>query len=556
MNQNQLFNFFTNQKRKNVDLKIYPKEQERKERKKSSPKSLNDNQETLDSKFPVEFIEEVIEPKQSDVENKSFEENKERSNRILKELEKTYKKNQELINLSKKCVLAHLPPRMVIQEHRNVDYKQIDIHAVNMAKKYKKVVVKNWREFFELIVSELLTKCEEVIENIQNSKWKKFSDDFRELLIVRSIYRFVCELLDYKDFKDSKFTTLIVNSKQAMCEGFSDIFVKLCDEAKIFSIKIHGKSKNLNGVVYENTGHCWNAVFVGNYFFPLDVTWSWGTGSKKFDNHWWLSYPEDFIMTHFPDSEHPQLQFLQQQINETLWRKSVFIPIGSQRKGIGILSHIVQEVVFSSQKHAVIELKNDNCSQLVMELFTAGKREFKIVNGVKRKVRNVVRENERYLLYQNSISLKKTIIRMTFPQKNQNYLFKINKKGGLQKYSYLFKYEVTNNSIDTSMFPQLTNFHQNNNCFLHYPLEGYLSRNKSYLVKILVPHAIDVVLNEGINIKFTIPLYKRKDSEDLFYGKIEFSKLKTKCDIITIFAHFHKMHEDDWMPLVIYNVVD
>jgi hypothetical protein len=470
-----------------------------------------------------------------------------RAQEIVKELKKTYKKTSKVINLGFECVLKHLPPQDLIEKYRMIDYSRVDDDVVKVARHYKSQKdAEDYEKYFNSIVIRL---CKNVGRFIERSKQKKLM----ELFVVRSIFRFVCEFLEYKDEKNSKFTTMIVDSRKSMCEGFSDMFVKLCEKANIFALKIHGKSKDLNGNVHKNTGHCWNGVFIENCFFPLDLTWSWGMKRKKFDDFWFLSHPEDFVLTHLPDSDHPQLQFLPQPIIRSQWRGAVFIPIEAQKEGVGVLTHIRKEITFE-KKNAVIELKNTKNCRLVMELFSV--IDGKVTN--QRTIRKITRVNEMYLLYQNSVEHKKTIIEMTFPSKNQDYILKVYKKNPLQprKFTYLFKYEIRNKTVDKTIFPLLTEFHRKRNCFLISPLEGALVRGKTYEVKILVPGAVGVVLNEGACIKFTTPLYKRSQKEDLFCGKIEFNRMKTNCDIITIFAHFQSMHEDDWMPLVICDVIN
>lgn len=480
----------------------------------------------------------------------------------LEELKKTTK----VINLGFDYVRKHLPPREIIEKYRTLDYFKIDSDAVKVAKHFNESYEEysDYEKYFKSIVKELSQNVGRFIERSkQNSK-------STELFVVRAIFRFVCEFLEYKDEKNSKFTTMIIDSKKSMCEGFSDMFVKLCDKAKIFAIKIHGSSKDFNGNVSENTGHCWNAVFIGNCFFPLDATWSWGTKKKNFDDFWFLSHPEDFILTHLPDSNHPQLQFLPTLITESQWRRSIFIPIEAQREGIGVLSHVHKEIVFFEEEgkeeskdkagakvvaKAKIELKNTKGYQLVTELLSVV--DSKITN--QRMIRKFSHENERFVLCQNIE--KKTIIEMYFPKKNQDYILKIYKRNlffnplkNTCKHTYLFQYEIKNETVEKRLFPLLTQFHRKRKCFLVSPQEGELVIGRVYDIEILVPNAIDVVLNEGTHIKFTTPLYKRSQREDIFYGKIEFNRMKTKCEIITIFAHFQSMHEDDWMPVAIYNV--
>lgn len=52
--------------------------------------------------------------------------------------------------------------------------------------------------------------------------------------------------------------------------------------------------------------HAWNIVHVKGEWRPLDVTWgtgctdNGGTFKRKFDEHWFLTDPADFVCKHYP----------------------------------------------------------------------------------------------------------------------------------------------------------------------------------------------------------------------------------------------------------------
>lgn len=104
----------------------------------------------------------------------------------------------------------------------------------------------------------------------------------------------------------------VLQSRKAVCQGYANVFLALCKEAKIGCLLVSGFSKG-HGYDPETiftantkTDHAWNLVYVLGEWRPLDCTWSTGFRGedgkfkRQFDEHWFLTDPEEFLPKHFP----------------------------------------------------------------------------------------------------------------------------------------------------------------------------------------------------------------------------------------------------------------
>lgn len=110
-----------------------------------------------------------------------------------------------------------------------------------------------------------------------------------------------------------------LTSRKALCTGYSGLFhqmaslagmevVSITGRVKGFSFSTHGRSRSIE--------HRWNAVKIDGKWQLLDPTWGAGYLDGKtrqyvqdFENHYFLTPPEQFIIDHLPDD--PQWQLLE-----------------------------------------------------------------------------------------------------------------------------------------------------------------------------------------------------------------------------------------------------
>ena len=109
-------------------------------------------------------------------------------------------------------------------------------------------------------------------------------------------------------------TTLL--TKKATCIDYSLLFKELCISLDIESKVIKGITKVSPNEInnYRNTkDHAWNAVKVNEKWHLVDVTWSTGYEDesekwvKYFNDFFFLTAPEHFLTSHYPEEHTWQL---------------------------------------------------------------------------------------------------------------------------------------------------------------------------------------------------------------------------------------------------------
>lgn len=107
-------------------------------------------------------------------------------------------------------------------------------------------------------------------------------------------------------------------SRKAICQGYAEMFQKLCKTANIPCEVItgYGKGYGYHGEVLTKTDHAWNAVRIGSQWKLIDVTWGSGYVEMKNDTltytpslnvRYLMSDPKDFLLEHFPEDKKWQL---------------------------------------------------------------------------------------------------------------------------------------------------------------------------------------------------------------------------------------------------------
>lgn len=175
---------------------------------------------------------------------------------------------------------------------KTADYAKADSIAIHFPKKKYKTSIE--------IVSPLT-------ENL-NTEHEKF----------RAIFRWITENIEYN--KTASSTTdpdKVVRKNKAVCQGFANLLKDLCESANIECRVIVGYTKtdykDINRVL-NKTDHAWNIVKLNGKEYLVDVTWAtskYNVVSRKFekdfDEHYFLTPPEKFILDHLPENKKDQL---------------------------------------------------------------------------------------------------------------------------------------------------------------------------------------------------------------------------------------------------------
>jgi len=170
--------------------------------------------------------------------------------------------------------------------------------------------------------------AESSIENLAAYLGNGAKDDLEK---TRAIYRWITENInyDYQAYLAGTYGDMsaqgVLNSRKSVCAGYSELFFKLAQAMDLQVIKISGWAKGISYVDSSSLlgipNHAWNAVKLYDGWYLLDSTW--GAGSirnevfvKEFKDYYFLTNPEQLIMTHYPDSSKWQLteQYISQSI--------------------------------------------------------------------------------------------------------------------------------------------------------------------------------------------------------------------------------------------------
>lgn len=145
---------------------------------------------------------------------------------------------------------------------------------------------------------------------------------------VRAIFRWMADRIAYnaegflagKDFGDCS-AEAVLQSRRSVCEGYANLFQKLCQQEGVEAVTLHGYSKGYSYALGEKTikrNHAWNAVRIEGQWQLIDVTWAAGFVDGKrfvklFDEYYFLTPPERSIFSHFPDE--PKWQLLKKPVS-------------------------------------------------------------------------------------------------------------------------------------------------------------------------------------------------------------------------------------------------
>jgi hypothetical protein len=185
---------------------------------------------------------------------------------------------------------------------------------------------------------------EDYVRRLAVSLTKSAKDDHEK---VRSIFQWVAQNIRYEGRFREMSAEGVLKNRNAVCAGYAQLFERLCGEANIDVVTINGFARGdaglALGVEADRSNHAWNAVRIDGKWHLLDVTWRSGSvdkgrlSSAECDSDWFLTPPEQFIHTHFPDEARWQLldpPVTRKQFNEMPDAKPAFF-----RYGLKLLSH-------------------------------------------------------------------------------------------------------------------------------------------------------------------------------------------------------------------------
>jgi len=155
---------------------------------------------------------------------------------------------------------------------------------------------------------------------------------------VRAIYRWLTRNIEYDthEYFSSQRKRLYADpaentfrTRKSVCEGYARLFKRMCDIAGLKAEIVSGWAKGFyyqqDGIMPYQSNHAWNAVLLNGRWHFIDSTWGAGhiNGETKrfvreFDDHWFLTTPQQLIFTHYPEEQ--KWQLLDQVISLKEWK--------------------------------------------------------------------------------------------------------------------------------------------------------------------------------------------------------------------------------------------
>lgn len=122
------------------------------------------------------------------------------------------------------------------------------------------------------------------------------------------------EFIAYQD----KYIEEVLNSGKGVCQGYSNLFKRMCDYAGLQTDVISGyvkTSKNMVGKM-GTQNHAWIGIIIDGKYYYIDPTWAAGSCTedekgkldefiKGFDEFYWLTPIDKFYIDHYPADETP-----------------------------------------------------------------------------------------------------------------------------------------------------------------------------------------------------------------------------------------------------------
>ena len=198
---------------------------------------------------------------------------------------------------------------------------------------------------------------------------------------LRAIVRFVAENVDYDPgiFSGKKVSADpqdVLRSGLAVCAGYSELVAALGQAAGLDVRCVVGWTKShpiqsWNEVLAEVVMHEWNVARVGGALYNIDATWAAGyiDSNSRFrrmwNEHFFLTPPEVFILDHYPERDADQL--LAPTISKQAFARFPYVRIPFFVAGLTLSSHLDTVVECTDARDGVVvELGADKTVSAVL----------------------------------------------------------------------------------------------------------------------------------------------------------------------------------------------
>ncbi|XP_067842833.1 kyphoscoliosis peptidase [Heptranchias perlo] len=175
-----------------------------------------------------------------------------------------------------------------------------------------------------------------------------------ELEKIRAIWIWLCNNIEYDVYGylglSEKVHTpqQVLRSGKGVCSGYSSLCQEMCREAGISCTEVSGHGKGIgynlgHSYQHKKSNHMWNAVQVDEQWYLLDACWGAGLVDmesrvflQRYDDYYFLTDPEEFIDSHWPDD--PKWQLMDSVISLEDFEQQVFKTSAFYRLGLSLIS--------------------------------------------------------------------------------------------------------------------------------------------------------------------------------------------------------------------------
>ncbi|XP_034957065.2 kyphoscoliosis peptidase-like [Zootoca vivipara] len=198
-------------------------------------------------------------------------------------------------------------------------FRQLDAHVLHVSEQLKT----NQESLSVQTIVPLITKG-------ANSQLEK----------ARAIWIWLCHNIKYDvngflGFSEKIHTPeQVLRTGRGVCSGYAHLYRDMCREAGLTCAEVSGYGRGAGysqgqSCLQKKSDHMWNAVQLGGQWFLLDVCWGAGLVDvekrlfiPRHEDFFFLTDPEDFVESHWPDD--PKWQLTQPPVPLQVFEGRVF----------------------------------------------------------------------------------------------------------------------------------------------------------------------------------------------------------------------------------------
>ena len=118
------------------------------------------------------------------------------------------------------------------------------------------------------------------------------------------LFCWIGQNIQYNPYCSNNAAETVFRTRQGVCRGFVSLYHECCSLLGIECTEISGYAKQAflkRDEDLKRSPHAWNSIILDKYTYLIDPTWgaNSGSNSKKLEDFYFLTSPEEFIYTHY-----------------------------------------------------------------------------------------------------------------------------------------------------------------------------------------------------------------------------------------------------------------